>query len=71
MEDPHEHSWVAAVLFHLTAEEAQLVSEYPDMILDTAAGAPSETIAPFCTECLVSLDPRLGEAAATGGLRPG
>ena len=60
MEDPHEHSWVAAVLFHLTAEEAQLVLEYPDMILDAAADAPRETVGPFCLECTCSHDPSSG-----------
>ncbi len=46
---------MAAVLFHLTAQEAQLVEEYPaDMILGTAADAPRETVGPFCLECQAS-----------------
>jgi hypothetical protein len=36
-------------------EAARVVAEYPDFIADTAAGAPRETVGPYCSECFVFL----------------
>ena len=56
VEDPHEHSWAAAILFHLDEDQMKAAAEFPDDLLDVAATAPSETVGPFCLECLAFFD---------------
>jgi hypothetical protein len=47
----HEHCWVAATLYHLTAGEASTAAELPDFLADIGEKAPRETVGPFCLEC--------------------